>query len=144
VGNAHHSEFFIQTGRIMPAITRSFIFIGAVSAFLAVTLGAFGAHILKVRLSPEMMATYQTGVQYHFYHTIGLLIVGILGLHLPKSGYIQWSGWLMVCGVVLFSGSLYLLSLTGFRWFGAVTPLGGTAFIAAWLLLAVAVLKKTS
>jgi uncharacterized membrane protein YgdD (TMEM256/DUF423 family) len=88
-----------------------------------------------------MMAIYQTGIQYHFYHAIGLLIVGILSFFLQVSSLIQWSGLLMLAGIVMFSGTLYLLSVTGLRWLGAITPVGGTAFAVAWFLLAMACLK---
>jgi uncharacterized membrane protein YgdD (TMEM256/DUF423 family) len=125
----------------LPTMTKFFLFLGSVNMFLVVILGAFGAHGLKERLSPEMMAIYQTGIQYHFYHAIGLLIVSILSFFLQMSSLIQWSGLLMLAGIVLFSGSLYLLSITEVRWLGAITPVGGTAFVAAWFLLAVASLK---
>lgn len=117
---------------------RVFLIAGALSAALAVALGAFGAHGLRARLPANLLAIYQTGCQYHVYHALGLLAVGLLGLHLPASGALRASGWLMLAGTVLFSGSLYALALTGQRWLGAVTPLGGVAWITAWLLLAVA------
>jgi uncharacterized membrane protein YgdD (TMEM256/DUF423 family) len=125
----------------LPRMTKLFLFLGSVNMFLVVILGAFGAHVLKERLSPEMMAIYQTGIQYHYYHAAGLLVVGILSFFLQRSSLIQWSGLLMLAGIVLFSGSLYLLSITEVRWLGAITPVGGTAFVAAWFLLAVASLK---
>lgn len=118
-----------------------FVSIGSINAMIAVMLGAFGAHGLKSRLSAEMMDIFQTAVQYHFYHALGLLAVGIIAMHLPESGWLKASGWAMIAGIVIFSGSLYLLSVTGIKWLGAITPIGGTAFIAAWILLAVAVLK---
>lgn len=114
---------------------------GSINALIAVMLGAFGAHALKSRLSAEMMEIFQTAVQYHFYHALGLLAVGIIALHLPESGWLKTSGWLMLAGIVIFSGSLYLLSITGIKWLGAITPIGGTAFIIAWILLAVAIVK---
>lgn len=114
---------------------------GSINALIAVLLGAFGAHALKNRLTTEMMEIFQTGVQYHFYHALGLLAVGIIALHLPESGWLKASGWLMLAGIVIFSGSLYVLSVTGIKWLGAITPIGGTAFIVAWILLTVAVLK---
>jgi len=122
-------------------MTKLFLSIGAVNAALAVMLGAFGAHGLKEKVSAELLDIFQTGVQYHFYHALGILIVGIIAYHLPESGFLKWSGWLMLVGILLFSGSLYLMTFTGARWLGAVTPFGGTAFIAAWILLAIAVLK---
>lgn len=115
---------------------RLFLVTGALSAALAVMLGAFGAHALRGRLPADLLAIYQTASQYHVYHALGLLAVGVLALHVPTSSALRWSGWLMVLGTVLFSGSLYALAITGQRWLGAITPLGGSAWIAAWLLLA--------
>jgi uncharacterized membrane protein YgdD (TMEM256/DUF423 family) len=108
----------------------------AVFLFAAVALGAFGAHALKARLSPELMAAYQTAVQYHFWHALGLLAAGLLLLHRPDSGAMVVAAWLLVAGLVLFCGSLYALALTGVRVWGAVAPLGGVAFLAAWVALA--------
>ena len=104
-------------------------------------LGAFGAHALKNRLSPEMLAIWHTGVEYHILHALGLIAVGIVALHLPGSSLVRWAGWIMLAGIVLFSGSLYVLALTGERWLGAVTPLGGVLFLAAWALFVAAVLR---
>ena len=118
-----------------------FISLGSINALIAVALGAFGAHALKARLSPDMLAIFETGVQYHFYHALGLLAVGLISTHLPDSGLVKWSGWLMFFGILIFSGSLYILAATGIKWLGAITPIGGTAFIAAWLLVAIAVLR---
>lgn len=123
----------------MNALSRLFLFLGGINAALVVILGAFGAHALKARLSPEMMTIYHTGIQYHLFHALGLLAVGLAAAWMPDSAPLKWSGWLMLAGVILFSGSLYLLSLTGHRWLGAVTPFGGVAFIAAWLMFCVAV-----
>jgi len=109
---------------------------------LAVTLGAFGAHALRARLAPELLAVYQTAVQYHFYHALGLALIGLLAMQWPESGWLRAAGWSMVGGMLLFSGSLYVMSLTGVRALGAITPIGGLAFIAAWLLLAVAVWRN--
>lgn len=117
-------------------MARTFLMAAALSGFIAVALGAFGAHGLKQRLSADLLAVYQTGVQYHFYHTFALLAVGLLMLHMPANGALRWSGILFIVGMVIFSGSLYVLSLTGVRWLGAITPLGGVAFLVAWLLLA--------
>ena len=118
-----------------------FLILGAVNAFLAVGLGAFGAHGLKARLSVDMLAVYQTAVQYHFYHALGLLLVGMLVSQWPEAGLIKTAGWVMFAGIVIFSGSLYLLSITGIRWLGAITPIGGLAFLVAWLLLVVAFIR---
>ena len=116
------------------------LFAGSINAMLAVVIGAFGAHGLKGRLTAEMLAVYQTGVQYHFYHSLGLIIIGVLAFHLPASVLLKWSARIMLAGIFLFSGSLYLLALTNINWLGMITPLGGIAFIVAWLLLAKAAL----
>lgn len=118
-----------------------FLIIGAVSCGLAVVLGAFGAHALKTQLAPELLAVYQTGVQYHMAHGLGLLLIAILIGQLGNSRMLSIAGWLMVVGMLLFSGSLYLLSISGLRWLGAITPFGGTAFIAAWISLAIGAWK---
>ena len=83
-------------------------------------------------------------MQYHFWHALGLLAIGIVATHLPASAPLRWAGWLMLTGIVIFSGSLYLLAITGVRWLGAVTPIGGTAFIASWALLAFAIARAPS
>jgi uncharacterized membrane protein YgdD (TMEM256/DUF423 family) len=125
----------------MPAGAKLFLSIGALLALAAVVIGAFGAHGLKSRLTAEMLAVYQTGVQYHFYHALALVLVGLACFHLPDSAALRASGWLMLAGVLLFSGSLYALALTGEKWLGAVAPLGGTAFILGWGAFAWAVLR---
>lgn len=122
-------------------MAKLFLVLGTLSACLAVILGAFGAHLLKARLSSEMLVIYQTGNQYHFYHALGLVLIGLLALHLPESAFLKWSGWLMLAGILIFSGSLYILSISGISWFGAITPVGGTTFIVSWILLGIAVLK---
>jgi len=114
---------------------------GSINAMLAVILGAFGAHGLKGWLTDEMLAVYQTGVQYHFYHSLGLLIIGIAAFHLPASAWLKWSARIMLAGIVLFSGSLYVLAVTNTQWLGMITPLGGMAFIVSWMLLTMAVLN---
>ena len=125
----------------MTPLAKIFLALGSIAMLLAVALGAFGAHALKQTLAPELMATYETAVNYHFIHALGLLAVGLLALHLPASGTLRWAGILMAAGLLLFSGSLYALSLSGIRALGAITPVGGAAFLAAWLLLAVAVVR---
>jgi uncharacterized membrane protein YgdD (TMEM256/DUF423 family) len=114
---------------------RIFFGLGALSAFIGVALGAFAAHGLKTRLGADMVAIFETGVRYQMYHALGLLGVGWACTRWPG-----WpttaSGWLFVAGTVVFSGSLYLLALSGTRWLGAITPLGGLAFLAGWLCLA--------
>lgn len=116
----------------MPATAKLFLVLGGGFALAAVVIGAFGAHGLKGRLAAEALSIYQTGVQYHFYHALGVIAVGLAMLHLPQSAALRASGWLMAAGILLFSGSLYVLALTGQKWLGAVAPLGGTAFILAW------------
>jgi uncharacterized membrane protein YgdD (TMEM256/DUF423 family) len=125
----------------MAAGARVFLAIGGVAALLAVALGAFGAHALKNRIPAEMLAVWHTGVEYHVYHALGLLAVGIVAAQLPDSTLLKWSGWLMLAGILLFSGSLYALALSGERWLGAVTPAGGLTFIAAWMVFVAAVLR---
>lgn len=123
-------------------ISKLFIVLGATMTMLGVILGAFGAHALKSRIPADLMTVFQTGVQYHFYHALGLIMIGIIAFHLPQSGLLKWSGWTMFAGIILFSGSLYVLALTNIKWLGAITPLGGTAFIISWLLVIVAVIKN--
>ena len=117
-------------------IHSSFILVGALFAATSVALGAFGAHALQSRVTKERLETFQTGVQYQFYHSIGIILTGIIAPFLKGNVYIIWASWLMICGILLFSGSLYLLVLTDKRWFGIITPFGGLAFIAGWLMLA--------
>ena len=111
-------------------------------AALAVALGAFGAHALRGRLSPDRLETFETGVRYHMFHALALLAVAFASLRLPASPLAVASGWLFVAGIILFSGSLYLLVAARLRWLGAVTPLGGVAFILGWLCLALSVLQS--
>ncbi|HSN45685.1 MAG TPA: DUF423 domain-containing protein [Casimicrobiaceae bacterium] len=110
--------------------------------FVAVGAGAFGAHALRVRLGPELLAVWQTAVQYHFWHALGLLAVGVLLRIEPGRRGLAAAGWLLVAGVALFSGSLYLMALTGVRGLGAVTPVGGVALLAAWATLAAAFARR--
>ena len=121
------------------ALPRLFLTLAAVAGALAVMLGAFGAHALKARLAPDMLAVFHTAVQYHFWHALALALIGVLALHLPASGALRAAGWLMVAGIVVFSGSFYVLALSGVCALGMVTPFGGVAFIAGWLSLAWAV-----
>ena len=116
---------------------RIWLALGAANAFLAVAAGAFGAHGLKARLTPDLLAVFETGARYHMYHALGLLAVGLFAMHRP-SGMITASGWAMLAGIVIFSGSLYALSLSGVRVLGAITPIGGVAFLAGWVLFAIA------
>jgi uncharacterized membrane protein YgdD (TMEM256/DUF423 family) len=114
---------------------RLFATLGAASAFVAVAAGAFGAHGLRARLSPDLLAVFETGARYQMYHALGLLAVAWAGTRWPGPWPVR-AGWLFLAGTVLFSGSLYALALTGVRWLGAITPLGGVAFLAGWLCLA--------
>jgi uncharacterized membrane protein YgdD (TMEM256/DUF423 family) len=119
---------------------RLFFTIGALSGFIGVALGAFAAHGLKSRLTPELLATFEVGVRYQMYHAFALLAVGWAQTRWPGP-ILNASGWLFVAGTVIFSGSLYVLSLSGLRWLGAVAPIGGVALLAGWLCLAWAVWK---
>jgi uncharacterized membrane protein YgdD (TMEM256/DUF423 family) len=114
---------------------RLFFSLGAWSALLSVAAGAFGAHALRSRLSPEYLTVFETAARYQMYHALGLLAVAWAVSRWP-GGLTQWAGWLFVVGSVLFSGSLYALALTGVRWLGAITPLGGVAFLLGWFCLA--------
>ena len=124
-------------------VNRTFASFGAVAAALGVLAGAFGAHALRARLSPELMSVYQTAVLYHLIHAVGLLLLGVVAAQTKRVNLIAASGWLLVAGIVLFSGSLYALVLTQWRWLGFVTPFGGISFVIAWLTLAVAVIDVT-
>jgi uncharacterized membrane protein YgdD (TMEM256/DUF423 family) len=132
---------------------KTYLLLAAISGFIAVALGAFGAHGLRQRLGADMLAVYQTGVQYHFYHTLALLAVALLLMVVPQSPLsssslhpsslrssflLKWSGNLFAVGIVIFSGSLYVLAISGVRWLGAITPLGGVAFLGGWICLALA------
>jgi uncharacterized membrane protein YgdD (TMEM256/DUF423 family) len=120
---------------------RTFFLIGALSAFVGVAAGAFGAHGLKSRLSADMLATFETGVRYQMYHALALFAAAWAHARWPGA-LTNASGWLFIAGTLVFSGSLYLLALTGQRWLGAVTPIGGLAFLAGWLCLAAACWKS--
>ncbi len=115
---------------------RTFFLIASLLGSMSVALGAFGAHALRDRIEASMLANYQTGVSYMFYHTLALFIVVLALTRWPGSSQPIWAGWLFVIGIVFFSGSLFLMAFTGMRWLGAITPIGGVAFIAGWLLLA--------
>lgn len=121
---------------------RTFLLIGSFSGFIAVTLGAFGAHGLRNRLSPEMLAVFETGVRYQMYHTLAILIVALAAARLD-GWLIRSAGWLFTGGIVVFSGSLYVLALTGVTMLGAITPLGGLAFLGGWACLVIAAVALT-
>jgi uncharacterized membrane protein YgdD (TMEM256/DUF423 family) len=114
---------------------RSALVLAALLLFVAVALGAFGAHALKSRLTPDLQAAWQTAVQYQAWHALALLAIGVLLLVRPDAR-VGIAAWLFVAGIVLFSGSLYAMALTGARGLGAVTPFGGVAFLAGWLAFA--------
>jgi uncharacterized membrane protein YgdD (TMEM256/DUF423 family) len=121
-------------------VDRIFFGLGALSALLAVAAGAFGAHALRSRMAPDTLGVFEVGARYHMYHALGLLAAAWAVTRWP-GGATTIAGWLFVAGTVIFSGSLYALSLTGQRWLGAVTPLGGLAFILGWAALAWAALR---
>ena len=114
---------------------------GALLAAVAVICGAFGAHALKGKLQYDSMQTFETAVRYQFYHALALLAVGILYASFPGK-LLQWSGYLFIAGIILFSGSLYVLCLSYMTWVGIITPIGGLCFIIGWILLAGACAKK--
>lgn len=116
-------------------VDRLFVVLGALSAFVGVGAGAFAAHGLKARLAPDLLAVFDTGARYQLFHALALMAVAWACERWPRSRA-SWAGWCFVAGTVLFSGSLYVLALTGVRAFGAVTPFGGVAFLAGWALLA--------
>jgi uncharacterized membrane protein YgdD (TMEM256/DUF423 family) len=115
---------------------RTFLLVGAVFGFLGVALGAFGAHGLKNRLSPEMLAIFETGVRYQMYHVFALLMVAAAIGHLGSARLLTVAGWSFIAGILIFSGSLYALALTSTGILGAITPIGGLAFLVGWACLA--------
>ncbi len=127
---------------------RTFFSTASILGAIAVMLGAFGAHILKEKLSPELLSTFETGVRYQFYHVIALFIAGIV-MKESKNKFLQYAGISFIIGILFFSGSLYLIStheiigLTNYKWLGPVTPIGGLFLIAGWICMFSAVLKKT-
>jgi len=129
-GNCYHFSMNLSS--------KSIIASGAVLGAIAVMAGAFGANALNGKVSPEMLEVFKTGSQYQMYHALGLIGVGIV-YHLWQNKLIRIAGWLFLIGILLFSGSLYLLVLLNTQWLGAITPLGGTAFIVGWVLLAIGV-----
>ncbi len=115
----------------------TFFVLGCLSALIAVAAGAFGAHSLRNLVSADVLPTFETGARYQMYHALGLIVVSFAAVRWPGTATLL-AGWLFVAGTILFSGSLYLLVLTGIRWLGAITPLGGVAFIVGWAALAFA------
>ncbi len=116
-----------------------FIGLGALSAFISVAAGAFGAHALKQLLDADMLVVYHTAVDYQFFHSIGLIVIGALHKISPRHCH-SFAAWAMLAGIIIFSGSLYILSTTGIKWLGMITPIGGVCFLAAWLILALSYL----
>lgn len=119
-----------------------FVFLGSLNMALAVMLGAFGAHGLKAKVTVEQLAWWHTGVEYHIYHALALLMLGVLMAAQPQLALPKGSAWALQLGIVIFSGSLYAMTLGAPRWFGAITPIGGTALIVGWLWLAYAAWHK--
>lgn len=115
-----------------------FFILATILGGLGVVLGAFGAHTLESRISRDLLDTFEIGVRYHFYHALALMGVAMAIGRWPGSNLPVIAGWLFVAGILVFSGSLYILALTGVRWLGAITPIGGAAFIAGWVCLALA------
>jgi uncharacterized membrane protein YgdD (TMEM256/DUF423 family) len=120
---------------------KTFIIIGAINAFLAVALGAFGAHGLEGKIPEKYLEVWKTGVTYQMFHALGLIAIGIIARNIQGSSLMSWSGWLMFIGIILFSGSLYVLSVTRISVLGAITPIGGVAFLVSWVFLTVAAIK---
>ncbi|NOR70288.1 MAG: DUF423 domain-containing protein [Methylomarinum sp.] len=119
-----------------------FLFMAAVAGLTGVAMGAFGAHGLKAILSPAMLAVYKTAVDYQMWHALALGLIAIYRQQLPESSLLKWAGWLMFSGIILFSGSLYLLAILNIKWLGMITPLGGLCFLAAWICITIFAFKK--
>ncbi|MFC7391922.1 DUF423 domain-containing protein [Scopulibacillus cellulosilyticus] len=125
-------------------MSKLFIIFGSAFAFLAVAFGAFGAHVLKAKIGEQHLSVFETGVQYQMMHALGLILIGILSITVfqGQSSLLNWAGWIMFIGIILFSGSLYMLSTTQLSVFGPITPLGGVAFLVSWLLVIIAFIKS--
>ena len=121
---------------------KTFLIISSIGMFLGVLLGAFGAHGLRQKISADMLAIWNTGVLYHMLHCLGLAIIGLSLKILGDNNWLTFSGWALILGVIIFSGSLYLLAITGIRWLGAITPIGGLSFLVGWLCYAWAIYKS--
>jgi len=125
-------------------VKSTFLFLGALSVLTGIGLGAFGAHGLKAILSPEQLTTYHTGVDYQLWNALGLIAVALIRQQAPNSKLLLWAGWLLFLGILLFSGSLYLLAILNIKELGIITPFGGAAFIIAWLLITIFAAKDTA
>ncbi|KOO37332.1 DUF423 domain-containing protein [Priestia koreensis] len=119
-----------------------FLILGAINAMLAVGLGAFGAHGLEGKISAKYLEVWKTGVQYQMFHAMGLFVIAFLASKFPQSSLLTAAGWTMFGGIVLFSGSLYVLSTSGIKVLGAITPLGGVAFILSWIFIVIVAAKS--
>ena len=122
--------------------SRTILITGSVFMAFAVAFGAFGAHIVQEMLTPDRFQVYQTGVEYHFYHALSLLILGTVLMKTDSSKWLNWSAYFFIGGILIFSGSLYVLTLTDTGWLGAITPLGGFSFILGWIFMAIGIAKK--
>jgi uncharacterized membrane protein YgdD (TMEM256/DUF423 family) len=123
------------------AMDRLFLALGAVNALVSVACGAFAAHGLKKQVGPDLVAIFETGAKYQMYHALGLILVGLLCIHRP-SGLLTTGGFFLLAGIVIFSGSLYALTLSGVRGLGAITPFGGVSFLIGWALVALAAIRS--
>ena len=123
-------------------MTSVFLFLAAICGLTGVAMGAFGAHGLKAVLSTEMLNVYRTAVDYQMWHALGLGLIAVFRQQIPEAKLLKWAGWLMFTGIILFSGSLYLLAMLNLRWLGMITPLGGVAFLAGWTCLAIFAYKS--
>ena len=121
-----------------------FLLLGSCCAFVGVAMGAFGAHVLKTMISPELLIVYQTGVTYQMWHAIALICVALIWQRNMSPVLLNCAGWLFFTGIVLFSGSLYLLALLNIKWLGMVTPVGGICFLSAWGLLVISAVRNHS
>ena len=122
-------------------ISKQALSLAAINGFLIVTIGAFGAHLLEEKISPELLEVFNTGVQYHMFHVVALITTALLGVVSEKPTKLVWCNVLFLAGIILFSGSLYVLALTGVTWLGMITPVGGVAFLGGWVLLFIEIIS---
>lgn len=140
--NIQVSNVICKSEKELNEVQRMFIAWGAVLMALSVAFGAFGAHMLEARIGTDALAVYETGIRYHMIHGIAILITGLLAGVSGNSKGLYWAGSLFIIGTIIFSGSLYILSITGIKWLGAITPIGGVAFIAGWIVLLLSALAR--